>query len=375
MSTYPSPFHQDPIPVALIGQGVDLRACVVAKARAILDRAGREAPGWSGPPYDPLLLAEAMGIPVDYAATPPGCDAMLIPDRRRGFRIVCRAASRSTRRARFTIAHELSHTFFDDAAAAFRMRSRARHGDADPEAEELERLCDAGAAELLMPADAFREDARASGGRASSVVALAERYEVSLEAAALRFVELDGSAGARDASHTSGTTAGNETGRVVAAGFFEFATRPSTRESERRRGRDRAARDGERGSSRARADARGSGPACGSSSGETGSARDRATWNRSLAGAGGEAPREVPAYRARRVFATRELPMLFPPGKSVPPSSVIYRASIAREELTAVETFALGGARETLGISATAVRDGDTADAPPLVCAVFRRVV
>jgi Zn-dependent peptidase ImmA (M78 family) len=92
-------------------------------------------------------------------------------------------------RQRFTVAHELSHTAFpgfvtdrryrvdEDLSVAVFARNRS----------EEERLCDWGAAELLMPDDltwSYRAD---QGLRA--VEKLARDAKVSLEAAAVRLVE------------------------------------------------------------------------------------------------------------------------------------------------------------------------------------------
>jgi hypothetical protein len=88
---------------------------------------------------------------------------------------------------------------------------------------------------------------------------------------------------------------------------------------------------------------------------------------------GSEAASSEPAkFRARRVFRTRSFPFLFPKGKSVPSTSVIYRASLQMEMLEAQERFSLGGTHSHLDVSAYPLHRGDTVEEPPIVCAVFR---
>ena len=54
----------------------------------------------------------------------------------------------------FSLAHEIVHTFFPHSATGARFRSISNPDSR--EANELERLCALGAAELVMPMDEFR---------------------------------------------------------------------------------------------------------------------------------------------------------------------------------------------------------------------------
>lgn len=54
----------------------------------------------------------------------------------------------------FSIAHEIVHGFFPTTGPGIRFREMT--ADTPPERDELERLCDAGAAELVMPTDEFQ---------------------------------------------------------------------------------------------------------------------------------------------------------------------------------------------------------------------------
>jgi len=139
------------------------------------------------PPVDPELIASYLGVSdvescdLDVA----GClwcgrDRVVIKVRR----------ADHPRRRRFTVCHECSHTFFPGFARQTQFRcnpgsERAR----DP---KLERLCDVGASELLLPRRQFSADIKEAGFSLDSVELFGGRYEASLEATAQRAVALNG---------------------------------------------------------------------------------------------------------------------------------------------------------------------------------------
>ena len=90
---------------------------------------------------------------------------------------------RPSGRVAFSIAHEISHTFFPTTSGGAWFREMC---DTDSrEANELERLCDLGASELLMP----RQEFRAEVGRewsVASVTRLVQRFGSSFEATLFR---------------------------------------------------------------------------------------------------------------------------------------------------------------------------------------------
>lgn len=138
--------------------------------------------GWQGPPYDPFKLADELGIEV--VARQDLDDARLVAEEGRP-RIEFNPHRRPAR-VRFSVAHEIGHTLFDDYA------DRARYRDLDERRGDdwqLEALCNVAAAELLMPAGALpiaeSDDldlVRLLGQRA--------RFEVSTEALLRRVVRL-----------------------------------------------------------------------------------------------------------------------------------------------------------------------------------------
>ena len=99
-----------------------------------------------------------------------------------GFRMVLRGGSARTRN-RFTIAHELCHTFF------YELVPELKYGSKGPDPEE-ERLCNLGAGELLMPAKPLKRHARKCAVSIDSLEELAEIYVVSPEAMLLRLRSL-----------------------------------------------------------------------------------------------------------------------------------------------------------------------------------------
>lgn len=89
---------------------------VEAKARELVLKA-RDA-GWSGPPYNPLAIADLLQIPVE--ATGEVADARTVPTEK-GLKIQFNPM-RPRERVRFLVAHEIAHTLFPDVANETRHR-------------------------------------------------------------------------------------------------------------------------------------------------------------------------------------------------------------------------------------------------------------
>jgi len=158
--------------------GEDPIAAVVARARAVVASALDD--GWSGPPFDPIQLADILGL------------AVLPSDEVRDARTVAVASgnlriefnpNRPRGRMRYSLAHEIAHTLFDDCAD--RVRNRAAHTEMEGDDWQLEALCNVAAAEFLMPAGAATE----LGQHAASIDHLLveqRRFDVSTEALLIR---------------------------------------------------------------------------------------------------------------------------------------------------------------------------------------------
>lgn len=156
-----------------------------------IERAARELAlaamddGWSGPPFDPLRLAQWRGLQLDARGDIP--DARLVPTLE-GTSILQYNPMRPRGRLRFSIAHEIAHTLLPDHQEQVRNRA-AFVADARSDNWQLEVLCNIGAAELLMPLGSFAELA----GEAVSiqrVMDIRKKFDVSVEACIIRLVKL-----------------------------------------------------------------------------------------------------------------------------------------------------------------------------------------
>ena len=140
--------------------------------------------GWSGPPFDPLQLADLLRLDlcpsadVDDAQTVPiGADRIRIefnPDRPAG-------------RVRFSVAHEIAHSLFPDCAE--QVRHRRLHEATTDLDWQLEALCNIGAAEILMPYGSLLE-VEDGDLTMESLLRLQKRFQVSTEALLIRVVRL-----------------------------------------------------------------------------------------------------------------------------------------------------------------------------------------
>lgn len=139
--------------------------------------------GWLGPPFDPIALAELLGIEV--AANSDVRDARTIPATRGRARIEFNP-NRPRGRMRYSIAHEIAHTFFPDVGE--RIRNRAAHAELQGDDWQLEALCNIAAAELLMPYGALTTQ-RPQGLTTETILELRRRFDVSTEALVIRLAE------------------------------------------------------------------------------------------------------------------------------------------------------------------------------------------
>lgn len=155
------------------------------KCRAMVKKA--KAYGWSGPPFDPKLLAGIFHIKVEETEEDFEGEGRIFP--RAGRLVIQYRKGGIDERVRFTICHELAHTCFPDCYDV--VRHQDGPADADEEAHKrFENLCDVGAAELLLPHDEFVGDMKQVSLDLGSAIDLAARYVASLEATLRRFLDL-----------------------------------------------------------------------------------------------------------------------------------------------------------------------------------------
>jgi len=167
------------------GRRDDPVAIIRERARELVAQA--KALGWSGPPFDPRIMASLRGIGLRSDRLPLKQDAFIIPKGDDRLEIVF-DPTRPSSRQNFSISHEISHTLFPDGYQMIRYRERDRDRF-DPD-HELEYLCDVGAAEILLPAEDFGSDLAVFGSTLHAVSALRERYQASREAVVRRMVQV-----------------------------------------------------------------------------------------------------------------------------------------------------------------------------------------
>lgn len=115
---------------------------IANKARQIALEAMEK--GWSGPPFNPVQIAELLGISI--SANSDIADARTITESN-SLKIEYNPKQPRSR-VRFSIAHEIAHTLFPDVSEMPRNRGGTPDIDDD---WQLEMLCNIAAAEFVMP--------------------------------------------------------------------------------------------------------------------------------------------------------------------------------------------------------------------------------
>ncbi len=138
-------------------------------------------------PLDIAALASFLGIAQCEDAPLHSDDAELVPVE--NGRVAIRVnPERPETRKRFSMAHEVSHTFFPHYQLKLWCRTDARFRRRENPDDHLEMLCDIGASELIMPLPWFAQDAQ-SVTSGADLLELARKYNASREATLRRFAE------------------------------------------------------------------------------------------------------------------------------------------------------------------------------------------
>jgi hypothetical protein len=143
-----------------------------------------------GEPTMPIsveVLASLKGITRSEELPIHSPDAELVPDGAGGVTMRVNPDRPNTRQ-RFSVAHEISHTFFPDYTTKAWCRTDARYRDRNDPDDYLEMLCDIAASEMLFPQPWFTADAAAVAD-ADGLVRLATTYQASREATMRRYAE------------------------------------------------------------------------------------------------------------------------------------------------------------------------------------------
>jgi hypothetical protein len=132
--------------------------------------------GWTGPPFNPIRLADLLKIRVEPKASVSDARTVAYDD---GIRIEFNPLQ-TRERLRFSIAHEVAHTLFPDVGDSVRHRGGEVFGDD----WQLELLCNLAAAEFIMPVGSLEPKQELP-----SIETLIEerlRFDVSTEAFLIR---------------------------------------------------------------------------------------------------------------------------------------------------------------------------------------------
>lgn len=181
--------YSDPDVLSLIratGALVDPRSAVLSQARKL----NEEYRSWGSGPTSAIqrlkIIASLRGLTVApmnverWKGEPR--DAVLVPNGRTKGQILYNPL-RPPGRVAFSVAHEISHTFFPNTLIGARFRDLTAPDSR--EANELERLCDLAASELLMPTEEFIAEAHGFFTLARTEE-LAEKFGGSFEATVFR---------------------------------------------------------------------------------------------------------------------------------------------------------------------------------------------
>lgn len=144
----------------------------------------------STPPIDPYALAKLRGV-ISIVETDIEPDGLMFELEAGHFAIQLNKNSPENRK-RFTLAHELGHTFFYEVRRSLPRAEELCDTESklvlgDPEEE---RLCNVAAREILMPQPQFSALIEQLGYCSRAVLSLAATFGTSVRSAAIRLVEL-----------------------------------------------------------------------------------------------------------------------------------------------------------------------------------------
>jgi Zn-dependent peptidase ImmA (M78 family) len=190
------------VSVLALAQGRDPIEAVVSLARDVVLEAVDS--GWTGPPYDPLELADLLGLRVRGRNEVNDARTVALGERAPRSAPLAHYVpaedqleiqfnpTRPRARLRYSIAHEIAHTLFPDAAETVRHRTGSgavpSYGSGD--AWQLELLCNLAAGELLVPASDLPSADDEHPVDVPSLMRLRGEFGVSTEAMLRRAVTL-----------------------------------------------------------------------------------------------------------------------------------------------------------------------------------------
>lgn len=143
---------------------------------------------------DPAPIATAKGIRLVYGRYGDAFDGML-RHRAGRFSLFCnldRVEAKKSRRARFTLAHELGHYFIANHRNALQAGLVPHHKSFCEYESKLfvEQQADCFASNLLLPKDSFLKKAKSCGAGLAGVLSLSDHFDTSVTATAIRYAAL-----------------------------------------------------------------------------------------------------------------------------------------------------------------------------------------
>jgi O-acetyl-ADP-ribose deacetylase (regulator of RNase III) len=137
--------------------------------------------GWIGPPFNPIFIADLLKIPVTANASV--ADACIVSV---GGRLQIQFNPTQVReRVRFSIAHEIAHSLFDDVGDEVRNRGGSKSAKDN---WQLEVLCNLAASEFVMPLGSIA--ARDSLAPLEELMIERRKFDVSAEAFLIRVTKI-----------------------------------------------------------------------------------------------------------------------------------------------------------------------------------------
>ena len=138
--------------------------------------------GWTGPPYNPLDIADLLGARVRPTFDIADARTTVLHD---GLPIIEFNPSRPRERVRFSIAHEVAHLLFPDFGDEPRHRGGTDH---EGDQWQLEMLCNLAASEFVMPIGSLALDSVQC--TIEQMMTDRRRYDVSVEAYMIRIAKI-----------------------------------------------------------------------------------------------------------------------------------------------------------------------------------------
>jgi Zn-dependent peptidase ImmA (M78 family) len=140
------------------------------------------------PPIPLGRLAASRGVE-DIVKRDLECDGIISITSKGAYLIQVNGNQPEARR-RFTIGHELGHTFFFEIDSEVRERVRDGNLDRVSRFDPEESLCNYASAEILMPRRQFGTTIRSSGPSSEGLIRLGREFNVSIQAATRRLTQV-----------------------------------------------------------------------------------------------------------------------------------------------------------------------------------------